>query len=193
MNTNIPVELLAFFKALSDANRLKILGLLAQESYSVEELAELLALRPSTVSHHLARLAEVGLVTARPVSYYNVYSLETGALEAMARRLLSEDALPAMAENINLDAYDQKVIKDYSMTDGRLKDIPSQRKKRDAVLRHIVKSFEPDVTYTEKEVNGILSRFHPDTATLRRELIGYPLMVRDRAGQEYRRINPTNT
>ena len=193
MNTNIPVELLAFFKALSDANRLKILGLLAQESYSVEELAELLALRPSTVSHHLARLAEVGLVTARPVSYYNVYNLETGALEAMARRLLSEDALPAMAENINLDAYDQKVIKDYSMTDGRLKDIPSQRKKRDAVLRHIVKSFEPDVTYTEKEVNGILSRFHPDTATLRRELIGYPLMVRDRAGQEYRRINPTNT
>ena len=107
MNTNIPVELLAFFKALSDANRLKILGLLAQESYSVEELAELLALRPSTVSHHLARLAEVGLVTARPVSYYNVYSLETGALEAMARRLLSEDALPAMAENINLDAKEE--------------------------------------------------------------------------------------
>ncbi len=64
-------ELVAFFKALADANRLKIVGLLARQPYSVEELAALLDLKPSTVSHHLSRLAEVGLVSARAESYYN--------------------------------------------------------------------------------------------------------------------------
>ena len=35
-------ELVTFFKALADANRLKIVGLLAEKPYSVEELATLL-------------------------------------------------------------------------------------------------------------------------------------------------------
>ena len=55
-------ELVTFFKALADSNRLKIVGLLAEKPYSVEELAEVLQLKPSTVSHHLARLSEAGLV-----------------------------------------------------------------------------------------------------------------------------------
>ncbi len=49
-------ELVDFYKALADANRLKIVGLLANRAYSVEELAALLKLKPSTVSHHLAKL-----------------------------------------------------------------------------------------------------------------------------------------
>ena len=57
-------ELVSFYKALADANRLKIIGLLARQAYSVEELAALLELKPSTVSHHLARLTQVGLVSA---------------------------------------------------------------------------------------------------------------------------------
>lgn len=74
-------ELVAFFKVLSDANRLKIVGLLAQKSYSVEELAALLALKASTVSHHLSKLSKVGLVHARTESYYNVYQLDQKTLE----------------------------------------------------------------------------------------------------------------
>ena len=35
-------ELVTFFKALADTNRLKIVGLLAEKAYSVEELAALL-------------------------------------------------------------------------------------------------------------------------------------------------------
>jgi hypothetical protein len=42
-------ELVAIFKALADANRLKIVGLLAQQPYSVEELAALLDLKAPTV------------------------------------------------------------------------------------------------------------------------------------------------
>jgi predicted transcriptional regulator len=178
-------ELLKFLKALSDANRLKILGLLAKENLSVEQLAEYLDLRPSTVSHHLSRLAEAGLVSARAESYYNIYQMEPKALEGVAQRLLSHDLLPAAIAGIDLDAYERKVVANYSKPGGRLKDLPAQRKKLDAILRHIVRAFEPGLRYSEPEVNEILARFHDDTAFLRRELVGAKLLARDRSGEEY--------
>jgi biotin operon repressor len=178
-------ELIDFFKALADANRLKILGLLAQDGYSVEQLAALLELRPSTVSHHLARLSEAGLVSARAESYYNVYSLEPGTLEAMAQRLLAEDTLPALAEGVDMQSYERKVIDDYTLPSGRLKTIPAQRKKLEVVLKHIVQDFEPGTHYSEAQVNTILSAYHDDTATLRRELVGYRLLERN-AGEYWR-------
>ena len=180
-------ELVAFFKALADANRLKIVGLLAQQPYSVEQLAAILDLRPSTVSHHLSKLSEVGLVSAKADSYYNVYRLEEETLQK-TRLLFSQQDLAAVVENVDLDAYERKVIEDYSLPDGRLKTIPAQRKKLEAVLRYVVEAFEPDVHYSEKQVNEILSRFHEDTATLRRELVGYGLMQREGDGGEYWRV-----
>ncbi|MGW8249700.1 MAG: DUF2087 domain-containing protein [Anaerolineales bacterium] len=178
-------ELIEFFKALADANRLKILGLLAREPYSVEQLAALLDLRPSTVSHHLSRLAEAGLVSARTESYYNVYHLEPGVLEGMAQRLLAQDTLPSLADDVDTGSYERKVVNDYSLPDGRLKTIPAQRKKLEAVLHHIARDFEPGVRYSEKQVNEILHRYHEDTATLRRELVGYGLLGR-RSGEYWR-------
>ncbi len=176
-------RLLAFFKALADGNRLKIVGLLAQQSYSVEQLAAMLHLRPSTVSHHLSRLSDAGLVSGRAESYYNVYALESEALRSVALSLLSSEVLPAVAASVDIDAYDRKVLTDFLLPDGHLKFIPAQRKKLEAVLRHIAVEFQPGMRYTEKQVNDLLSRFHADTATLRRELIGYRLLAR--AGGEY--------
>lgn len=181
-------ELVAIFKALADSSRLKIVGLLAQQSYSVEQLAALLNLKPSTVSHHLARLSEVGLVSARAESYYNIYHLEKTALEEITRRIFSSEEISVATADIDLDAYDCKVVADFTRPDGSLKTIPAQRKKLDAVLRHIVKAFEPGVRYSEKQVNEILSRFHTDTATLRREMVGAKLMRREGGGGEYWRI-----
>jgi DNA-binding HxlR family transcriptional regulator len=177
-------ELVTFFKALADASRLKILGLLAQKPYSVEELAALLNLKPSTVSHHLSKLGEAGLVSARAVSYYNVYQLEEAALQKIHLLFPSED-LASAAADVDADAYDRKVIADYSRPDGSLKTIPGQRKKLEAILRHIVGSFETGKRYNEKEVNERLSHFHEDTATLRRELVGYGLMEREGGGGDY--------
>lgn len=177
-------QLLEFFKALADANRLKLVGLLAQQPRNVEELAALLGLRPSTVSHHLMVLSEAGLVSARAVSYYNEYRLESGALEAMAASLLSSETLPSVAASVDTAAYDRKILRDFLLPDGRLKIVPAQRKKREIVLRHIAGAFEPGVEYDEKQVNDILARFHNDIATLRRELIVYKFMSRD--GGKYR-------
>ena len=181
-------ELVVFYKALADANRLKIVGLLAGHSYSVEELAALLKLKPSTVSHHLSKLAQVGLVSARTESYYNVYHLEEKALEEKTRRLLSRQDFTTAAADVDLDTYDNKVIFDFSHRDGSLKTIPAQRRKLEAVLRHVVKVFEPGKRYSEKQVNKLLSDFHEDTATLRRELIGYGLMEREGGGGDYWRV-----
>ena len=178
-------DLLTFFKALADANRLKIVGLLSQEAYPVEQLAAMLNLRPSTVSHHLSRLAEAGLVSARAEGYYSVYRLEVRALEAMAKRLLSREGLPEAAAGVDRAAYDRKVIADFSMPDGHLKTIPAQHKKLLAILGHLVESFEADRRYPETEVNAILRRFHEDTATLRRELVAAGLMAR-KAGEYWR-------
>jgi predicted transcriptional regulator len=172
-------ELLNFFKALADANRLRIIGLLANRSYTVEQMAALLQLGPSTVSHHLSKLSQAGLVSARADSYYNTYSLETSALESMSKRLLAQDTLADLAGDVDLSGYERKVLQDYLLPDGRLKIIPTQRKKLEAVLNYIVESFEHSRRYTEKEVNQILAQFHKDTASLRRELVGIRLMQRD--------------
>lgn len=187
MNEN--EELLVFFKALADANRLKIAGLLARQPYTVEQLAAMLDLGASTVSHHLSRLSEAGLVTATAQSYYNYYRLETSRVEEMARRLLSTESLPAMAGDVDASAFDRKVVNDYLLPDGQLKTIPSQRKKLLAVLRHIVQDFQTAKRYSEKEVNEILVRYHEDTASLRRELVGSKLMAREGGGGDYWRID----
>lgn len=181
-------ELLGFFKALADANRLKIIGLLSQQELTVEQLAEMLNLSSSTVSHHLAKLTKAGLVSARAESYYNVYRLEVRTLEDMARRLLAKETLPAVASDVDLNAYDRKVLNNYSLPDGRLKAIPLQQKKLLAVLRYVVREFEPNVRYSEKQINKVLARFHEDYARLRRELVEFRFMDRKGGGGDYWRI-----
>ena len=181
-------EIVTFFKALADTNRLKIVGLLAEKSYSVEELAELLKLEPSTISHHLARLAEADLVKSRAESYYSVYQLDQKVLEEKARNMFSQNELSSVAAEVDASAYDNKVIKDYTKRDGSLKTIPAQQKKLEAILRYVVNAFEMGKRYSEKRVNEILSQYHEDTATLRRELVGFGLMEREGGGGKYWRV-----
>lgn len=173
-----PPDLLTFFKALSDENRLKIVGLLAQASYSGEALAGLLDLKPATVSHHLARLAEAGLVDAAMHGHSKLYRLRLDALHQMANQLLADETLPQVAARVEGEAYDRKVLKDFLLPDGALKEIPAQQKKLKVILRRLAEEFQPGREYTEKQVNTTLARFHADTASLRRALIGYKLMAR---------------
>ena len=168
-----------FFKALSDANRLKIVGLLAGSSHTVEQLAAALNLGASTVSHHLSRLSEAGLVSARAEGYYSVYKLETGQLEAMSKRLLARDTLTQLAVSTDEDAFERKVMTNFMTSEGRIKDIPAQEKKLLVLVRHIAKSFQSGRRYSEKEVNEIIKQFHPDYASFRRYFISYKLMARE--------------
>jgi biotin operon repressor len=180
--------LLAFFKALADANRLKLVGVLAQKEASVEELAAMLEISPSTASHHLSKLAEIGLVTARVDGYYNLYRLETGALEEMAQRLLAQETLPEVAQDLDRKAYDRKVLKDYLNEDGTIRQLPTNQRKLDVILQYIAERFEMDRIYTEKEVNAIIGALNEDISGLRRDLISMAYLDRKRNGSAYWRV-----
>jgi DNA-binding transcriptional ArsR family regulator len=170
-------EVLAFFKALADESRLKIVGALSESERSVDEIANLLSLRAPTVSHHLAKLKEVELVSMRSEGTTHFYSLDTNTMRKLSKRVLALDTVASIGRTVAEDAYEQKILKDF--LDGeRLKEIPASRKKRSVILKWLAADFEHDRRYTEKEVSQIIARHHPDFATLRRELISAKLLDR---------------
>src|SRR6266581_2094863 len=175
-------RLASILKAVSDPSRLRILGLLAERPRTGEELSDLVGVRPPTVSHHLKRLADAGLVSAVPEQYYRVYSLRPEALREIARSLDRRVLSRAARADPREESFAEKVLRDF-LVDGRLKAIPRQRKKREVILRHLLESFERGRTYSEKEINEMLGRYHEDVATLRREMVGYGLLAR--LGREY--------
>ena len=74
--------------------------------------------------------------------------------------------------------YDLRVRQNFVDEADRLVSIPAQRKKRLAILRWLVEDFQPGRSYSEAEINRIISRRHPDFATLRRFLVDEELMQR---------------
>ena len=183
-------ELLSFFKALADQSRLKIVGLLAQQPYPVEQLSAILGLGESTVSHHLSRLAEAGLVSAKADGHYSVYSLEPDAVSMMARRLLKTERLSELAGGVDRSGFEQKVLSSFTGPDGRFTAFPAQEKKYLVLLRHVVQEFTPGVRYSERKVNQMLLRYSDDTARLRRSLVDFGLMDREGGGRDYWRKEP---
>ena len=66
--------------------------------------------------------------------------------------------------------------------DGRLKALPKKRSTRSQVLTRMATAFEPGRAYPEKELNGVLRRFHDDVASIRREMVMEGLMIRTPRG-----------
>lgn len=185
-------DLLLTLKALSEASRLRIVGLLVGRAYAVEELAAALRLSPGTVVHHLKRLRDAGLVDARPSHPYMLYSLRVDRLQAVGRMLddleRSTEAPASVPgpDGAPLPAFDAKVLRAF-VEEGRLVSIPAQEKKREVVLRWLLDHcFAEDRDYAEREVNVRLAEVHPDTAALRRYLVETRLMTR--ANGIYRRV-----
>ena len=89
------------------------------------------------------------------------------AFQRAARAAL---ARPPRDEHADEPAERRKVL-DAFVHDGRITSIPAARAKRLVVLDWLAQDFEPGERYTERRVNAILARRHPDTATLRRYLV----------------------
>jgi predicted transcriptional regulator len=180
-------RLLQFFKALSDANRLRIVGLLANGSRTGEQLAAELELGVSTTSHHLSKLVNTGLVSATPKGHYNLYALRLEPLTQLAQQLLEPKTMPILAAPAQdaPDVFERKVMRAFTDVDGRITAFPMQRKKFRVLLTHVLKDFEAGRQYTEPQVNKILKRYNDDTATIRRGLIEEGLMAREGGGGRY--------
>jgi hypothetical protein len=170
--------LLRYLKALADESRLRILGILATGERSVEDLAAMLRLRAPTVSHHLALLRKLDLVEARADGTMRYYRLRAQGLTAINRMLSAPEHLAVFARDEDADAWERKVLRDF-VEGERLKEIPASRKKREVILRWLADHFELGKRYPEAAVNELLQRYHPDSATLRRELIGLGLLARE--------------
>lgn len=168
----------ALFKSLSHPVRLLIVNLIRLKPRHGEELAEIIQLKPATISHHLSKLSDVGLIKSKKDQYYQTYSLLPTLLNLKLIELL-QITQPSLAAETEQDAYRMKVIKTF-FRHGRLVQFPAQLKKRIIVLEKISDAFEPDRSYTEKEVNHILLDYHDDVASLRRGMIEQKMMKRNR-------------
>ena len=168
--------LLAFFRALAEESRLKLVGLLAARERNVQELAALLALKEPTVSHHLAILKDAGLVSLRADGTTHWYRLDLDELRRKSRDMFA-GAIDKIAVPEGGDVWEREVLRNF--LDGeRLTSIPVPRKKRLAVYRWLARKFEAGAAYNEAQVNAILKRHNEDAATIRREMIGYRMFER---------------
>lgn len=181
-------ETIGLFKCLADKSRLQILKSLALEDMYVERLAERLGITASTVSFHLKKLSDAGAVTAYKSQYYTMYSLNRSIFETSILELLLAHSKEDDAQAQRDEAYRQRVIDSFFVY-GKLRSIPTQRKKERIVLEVIAEKFAFDRIYTEREVNLIIADFHDDFCTIRRDMVAEKLLAREEG--KYRRVLST--
>lgn len=178
-------EAIALFKCLADKSRISILKSLMEEDMYVERLSERLGLTPATISFHLKKLVDIGAVSSYKDQFYTMYTINKNIFEGRIIDILSEKSSESELQKEREDAYRNKVISSF-FEYGKLKSIPSQRKKERIVLEEMARAFEIGKTYTEKEVNIIIADFNDDFCTIRRDMISEGLLERE--GSVYTRI-----
>lgn len=173
-------ELLDFVKAMADADRLRIIGVLARRRAKNSEIAGRLSMPMRDVVDHLSFLEHIGVISLKD----ELYELNTEKVESLAREQLREKK-PEYVPAPDLDEKSRKVLVSCLEPDGTIKRLPSQSAQLKVVLNYLVQAFTPGADYTEKEVNTIIRRFHVDVSGLRRDLVDAGLLDRERDGSRY--------
>jgi len=101
-------------------------------------------------------------------------------------RVKESDLLAWLDKHSNQNHNDpgERII-DRFMKKGRFEALPAQYKKRKYILEYILRQFELNRLYTEKEVNAIVSHYHDDYCRVRREFVDEKMM--NRKNGQYRR------
>ncbi|HVU12050.1 MAG TPA: metalloregulator ArsR/SmtB family transcription factor [Phototrophicaceae bacterium] len=188
-------HLLDTLKALADESRLSLLRLVNERERTVGDLADQVQLGEPTVSHHLTRLREVGLVTLRMAGNQRFYRSNPQGLAAFKRMVSTVEQIPFTPEaktvdngwidELGWDEEDLQVLRDYT-ENKKLTTVPSKQKKMLVILRWLATFFEADRLYTEPEVNAILrGLYEHDFVSLRRDLVDFGYLRRERGGGKY--------
>ena len=177
-------ETMVFFEALANVERLKLAGVLANQPQTVEQLAQSLNLAPASIYRHLELLEGLSLGQRDG----QLYRWDAKALEDLSRRGHAGRRPQADLSGFEGPDFDRKVFKTFMDENGRFKALPNQQKKLMVILKYLCDQFEVGVRYSEKQVNEILARFYPDTASLRRNLVDSGLLAREVGGGEYWRV-----
>ena len=177
-------NMLDFVKAMADADRLRIIGVLSQRPAAAAEVASELGMPVQDAFNQLEMLRTAGILRKTG----EVYELDSAGLEALSRRQFAGEPRDQYVPAPGLDAKSRKVLAGHLNPDGTIRQIPSQAAKLRIVLEYLITAFMPGANYTEKEVNTILRRFHLDTAGLRRDLVDAGLLARVSDGSRYWRV-----
>lgn len=169
-------RLVNFHKALGDVTRLRIIVLLKNGPLHGQALAGKLGVKPPTITHHIAKLRDVGLIYQRRDKNTIYFYLDKKKLEANVKDILT---IGNEGEKMDVEQEKLKVINNFFTADGKLKQIPAQRKKKLYILEHMIKGLTPGVKYGENEINEYIKQFHEDYATIRREWIMCHFMYRE--------------
>jgi DNA-binding transcriptional ArsR family regulator len=167
MNEAQTESLLQFFKAVGQPERVKILGLLANQPYSVADLSELLAMRETAVIHHLNKLKKARLVRENSVAYTYTYEVNNETLDRL-NGIILEDA-PALT-------FAERVLQKYVPDGQTLKDVPLDPEERLVILQWLAEDFEAGRQYNLAEVNEIIARHYRRQNQLRWSLLSAQLL-----------------
>jgi hypothetical protein len=168
---------------LADDARRRVVAALVLGAVTVEEVRAATGLGVREVAGGLARLVDAELVVRGDDG--------THVLLAEAFRRAAIAAAPARPEpdptgDVTEDAA--RVLRTF-LRGGRLVSIPMQHGKKLVVLDRLAQEFDVGARYSERQVNGILRRFHDDVAALRRYLVDEGFL--DREAGEYWRAGGT--
>jgi hypothetical protein len=182
-------KMLDFVKAMSDPDRLKIIGALSRGPLPASKLSEMLGPPMREMVNHLAFLEHVGIVIAHAAEKKQdeVYELDSVFLDRLARQQF-EGTRPGYVTPPNAEEETRRTLAKFLKPDGTIRQIPnsrSQPEKFRIILNYLFSAFETGRDYTEKEVNVIIKRFNDDVAGLRRDLIDSGLLARERDGSRY--------
>lgn len=169
---------LAIMKALADESRLAIVKSLLEQSQYVEEIAKRHALAPSTVSFHLKKLEQAGLISSKKEQYYVVIRTNEPLFDTTLREIVSATPVRKELQDERMDVYRRKVLETFFRHD-RLEKLPAQHKKRLIVLEQFARQFEADRRYTEAEVTGLIQPLFDDYCTIRRLLVDEGMIQRE--------------
>ncbi len=173
-------QVLDFVKAVSDADRLRVIGLLARGPASIRDVARHLDMTFREAFGHLGMLEFAGVVHKTG----DLFSLNEETLEQLSKRQFASQR-QAYIPAPDLAPEVRKVLSAYVNADGSLKHLPQTDPKRRILLEYLATAFEFERQYTEKEATSLLRRFHSDPVTLRRALIDAGLLARESDGSRY--------
>jgi len=195
MNTNERESLYLLLWSLADKERLTMIGLMSDgQEHQIRPMAERMQILPLNASEHIQGLHHMGLLHLRMEGPRYFYRLNTDRIAQLKTYIGIIDTLPTVSEKVETDndwiealdfnPEDKKILRECTFN-GYLLDTQMKEERWLVVLRWLVTKFEPGLRYTEKQVNAILSEVHGDYATMRRDLIDYGFMDRERGGVSY--------
>lgn len=171
-------RLVIFHKTMGDKTRIRIITMLKDGPLHGQAIARKLGLTAPTISHHIAKLREIDVIYQRRDKNTIYFYLDEKKLAYMAEAILQMGRVDDMEELQVDDNEKTKVLKNFFREDGKLKNIPAQRKKKLIILEYLVSKLEMGKIYPEKEINEHIKQYHEDYATLRREFVMSQFMFR---------------